>query len=296
MTDHSFPKVSIIVPHYQHDIVLKECLTALLSQQYQGKMQIYVVDNSENYALTHIESHYPDIIFMHEAKAGSYHARNKALQHINDGIVAFTDADCRPHPDWVMHGVMALTQDPQYKQVGGKVMITPHKTGTITLTDLYEMICTMRQDRFIKHTQFAITANLFTYYEVFKDTGFFDGTLKSGGDYRWTHHAHSKGYPLIYSDKAIVEHRARNYGQIIHKIKRLTTGKRDGAPKIQNAFRESIRIAKPDKNIIQDIMQYNDYPISRMKRIMVVLFYLHYRLLYGLFYAQAVYLKTDSVR
>lgn len=219
------PSVSIVVPHYRQKDALRRCLACLQQQDYAGRIAVYVVDNSEPYALADVAQEFPACIFLHEGKPGSYHARNAALAKITEGVVAFTDADCRPRPDWVRQGVAALLADDKNGLAAGRVQVTPLRTPP-SLLDFLEMATAFRQHDYVREG-FAATANMFTRRRMFDALGLFDGSLRSGGDFNWGHRVHDAGYALAYAPLAIVEHNARDAEEFRNKALRLAAARRD---------------------------------------------------------------------
>jgi glycosyltransferase involved in cell wall biosynthesis len=69
-----------------------------------------MIDNISTDASVKIVRQYPRIQLLFEAKQGSYAARNRGLREAKGEIIAFTDADCVPSPDWLDEIVAALAQ------------------------------------------------------------------------------------------------------------------------------------------------------------------------------------------
>ena len=83
----------------------------------------------------------------------------------------------------------------------------------------------IEQKKYIKIYHFGATANIFTTWEVIKNVGFLDGTLKSGADLEWGQRIFKAGYRQIYSNEVIVKHPARySINKIIQKHRRVVGG------------------------------------------------------------------------
>src|SRR5690606_21992846 len=114
---------------------------------------------------------------------GSYAARNEAVKAASGSVLAFTDADCEPAPDWISAGVAELQRLSDSSIVGGEVRFAePAKRSG---TALYQMSVGFQQEENIRDRGFSATANLFCSYATFMRIGPFNELLLSGGDREW---------------------------------------------------------------------------------------------------------------
>jgi hypothetical protein len=119
-----------------------------------------------------------------------------------------------------------------------------------------------------------VTANLFTFKNIFEKVGLFNSELISGGDIEWCRRVHSSGYCLKYADNVIVDHPARhNFSQIYEKVMRVTQGRCDMA-KIEFSFRKRLLmiIAEDVMPPIQRICNiwYNNHLVCRTDKLKVI--------------------------
>ena len=95
--------ISIIVPIYNTEAYLAECLDSLLCQTVQD-LQIILVDDGSTDNSAAIEKEYAAkdcrIEVYQQAHAGQSAARNNGLKHAKGEFVAFVDADDTIAPDW----------------------------------------------------------------------------------------------------------------------------------------------------------------------------------------------------
>src|ERR1044071_6513252 len=106
------PFVSVIVPVWNDSARLDRCLRALEEQTYPGDLyEVVVVDNGSDEPLGPVIERHGRASLVRETKPGSYAARNTGLAHARGEVVAFTDADCLPAPDWIEQGVARLRRD-----------------------------------------------------------------------------------------------------------------------------------------------------------------------------------------
>jgi GT2 family glycosyltransferase len=143
-------------------------------------------------------------------------------------VLAFTDADCLPHPQWLASGIACLQRQPACGFVGGNVEVFPSDPHRPTAVELFDMVFGLDQRINIERTKFAVTANLFTRRETFDRVGRFDDSLKSGGDADWGQRATAMGLPGRFCEEALVRHPARrSRDELIRQIRRHAGGRFD---------------------------------------------------------------------
>ncbi|NLG71009.1 MAG: glycosyltransferase [Chloroflexi bacterium] len=118
--------VSVIVPVYNGSRTIRDCLEALLAQDYpQDHYEIIVVDNNSSDATPRLVSAYSRVTLLHQREVqSSYASRNQGARCARGEILAFTDADCQPAPDWISQLVKPFS-DPHILAVGGMVKDSP---------------------------------------------------------------------------------------------------------------------------------------------------------------------------
>jgi glycosyltransferase involved in cell wall biosynthesis len=220
------PFVSVIIPVLNNTEGLRRCLDALESQTYPKDLyKVIVVDNSPGGGIEGIVGWYDHAVLCHEPRRGSYAARNRGLSVARGDVIAFTDSDCIPAPEWIEKGVEALLGAPGCGLVAGRVEVFFMDPGSPTAVELYEGIRGFPQEAYVKNSRFGATANLFVSREVFKKAGVFDEDLSSGGDYEWGRRVHSAGYGQVYAGEAWVAHPARRgLGELYLKVCRVALG------------------------------------------------------------------------
>ena len=228
MNDAPVPLVSVIIPVHDDPWQLKRCLRALEDQTYpKSSYEVIVVDNGSSESIEPVVNGFGHALATHEGRPGSYAARNRGLSVARGEVIAFTDSDCVPAPDWIERGVANLLVAAGCGLVAGKVEIFFKDPRRPTAIELYESITAFPQKRYVEVRKYGATANLFTYKSVFEDVGPFDDELRSGGDYEWGRRVFSSGYGQVYADDVRVAHPARrSFSQLRGKIVRVAGGHR----------------------------------------------------------------------
>ncbi len=98
------PLISIVVPIYNVESYLEECLNSIVNQSYQNLEIILVDDGSPDKSsiLCDIYAQKDDrIIVIHKSNGGLSSARNAGLEICNGEFVAFIDSDDYVHKDFI---------------------------------------------------------------------------------------------------------------------------------------------------------------------------------------------------
>lgn len=213
------PGVSVIVPVYNDQARIGILIESLLAQCYpKDRVEILIIDNHSTDRTPEIIQTYPVCLLEEKEFQSSYAARNRGIRQARHDILAFTDADCRPDPQWLAEGVQALVQG-QADLAAGSIQFTYIKKDA---AEIYDSINHLQNKQDIQKNHSAPTANLFVLKKVIDKIGPFP-VVESGGDLIWTLAAHRSGFRLEYADSAIVYHPARSLGALLKK--RLRTGR-----------------------------------------------------------------------
>jgi GT2 family glycosyltransferase len=266
-----WPSISVIVPVYNDPAGIRRCLAAIKNQAYPGNCQIIVIDNAMPFSLEALAAGEPDVLFLSEPKPGSYNARNTGLSRATGEILAFTDADCQPLPNWLISGIRRLNADPQLGMVGGAINIVIDHDRPPSLPELFETVMAFPQETYIKNERYAATANMFVYRSVAQKVGGFDGTLKSGGDFDFGRRVSDAGYRLDFVPDAIVNHPARaTYKQMFGKARRVAGGARDRKPGWRNCLRFCYFNLFPSRRRLARIVHHRQPAIDAVTKVRLI--------------------------
>jgi glycosyltransferase involved in cell wall biosynthesis len=100
---------SVIVPLYNVEKYVDRCISALQDQDYpKDRYEIIVVDNNSTDATRPLVRGYPRACLLKEPIQGAYVARNRGISTAKGDVIAFTDPDCLPCPDWLLRVAEAM--------------------------------------------------------------------------------------------------------------------------------------------------------------------------------------------
>jgi cellulose synthase/poly-beta-1,6-N-acetylglucosamine synthase-like glycosyltransferase len=121
------PSVSIIIPAYNEESVIRQCLIAAIYQSVPAD-EIIVVDNKSTdrtaQIVTQMQQEYPEspIMLLSQDKAqGLIPTRNFGLNRATSDILGRIDADSVVEPDWVEQ-VQKAFADPSVQAATGPVV------------------------------------------------------------------------------------------------------------------------------------------------------------------------------
>jgi GT2 family glycosyltransferase len=199
-------QITVVIPHYNDLRGLSRCLDALARQTYPAEQyEIIVADNNspvERRDLDDAIGGRAKLVIVTEQGAGP--ARNGGVVAANGSVLAFTDSDCVPNPDWLSEGMHALEKA---DIVGGKMRVIVSDPQRMTPTEAFERVFAFDNERYVKQKQFSVTANLICRRSTLATVGGFRVGVSE--DIEWCHRARDLGFRLGYAPTAIVGHPAR---------------------------------------------------------------------------------------
>ena len=142
--------VSIIIPVYQVELYIEDCLKSVVSQSYQGEMECLLIDdcgtdNSIGIAERIIKEYYDNLdlddnldfngktkgirfqILHHEHNRGLSAARNTGLEAAQGDYIFFLDSDDTITKNCIELLMERVTKNPQVEMVQGNVETYPFK-------------------------------------------------------------------------------------------------------------------------------------------------------------------------
>lgn len=204
------PSVSVIIPHLNQPDMLDSCLASLEAQSLDRAMfEILVVDNGSAKLPEDVVARHPGVRLLCERQPGPGPARNLGISHSSAPVLAFVDADCRAHPDWLSTGLNTLQALPDGIVLGGDVQIWRDDPTRFTAIEAYEGVFAYRFKLYIEQQGFSGTGNLMARRADFDRVGPFAG-IQLAEDMDWGQRACRAGLTFQYVPGMIVYHPARN--------------------------------------------------------------------------------------
>ncbi|MEL7301647.1 MAG: glycosyltransferase family A protein [Pseudomonadota bacterium] len=215
----------MIIPTYRSWDALELCLDCLARQDFDpARYEVIVVNNDPDDPVPDNLPRNAPLRVISEARPGSYAARNAGIRAARADVLFFTDADCRPHSDYLSTGWAVVEDHPDTFRFAGGIELVP-QGDEWTPSELYDRIKSLDQARYASQNR-AATANVFMRRAAFEMVGLFDETRLSGGDMEWAERATTAGLALRFAPDVKVDHPARaSFEDNLTKARRLLGGR-----------------------------------------------------------------------
>ena len=105
------PRISVVMPVYNSERLLGECLSALRASTFRD-YEIIVVDDSSTDKSRDIAAFHACRVVPSGGRLGPGRARNKGVEHAHGDIVFFIDSDVVVRPDTMTRLLAAFDRDP----------------------------------------------------------------------------------------------------------------------------------------------------------------------------------------
>jgi glycosyltransferase involved in cell wall biosynthesis len=200
----STPRVSIIVPVYNGESTITDCIESLMDLSFpRNEVELLLVDNASTDDTSSILGRYRDrAVILREPKRGPAAARNRGLSNATGDIVAFTDADCVVDRDWLSR-IIAPLRDPAVGIVGGTILALKPRNA---IAEFGERIHDHRMAIECYSPPYAITMSWASPRSVFEKVGPFDEDLLRCEDCDLAYRIVAAGYTIVHEPAAVVYH------------------------------------------------------------------------------------------
>lgn len=107
---NSKPLVSVIIPCFNSELFIQDCVESVLKQTYENIEIILIDDGSTDESLSKIEQFSTKIMILKKENQGAASARNLGIRNSNGSYIAFLDSDDIWHPEKIERQVQRITE------------------------------------------------------------------------------------------------------------------------------------------------------------------------------------------
>ena len=96
------PELSVVITSFNAVATIADCLGSLRAQETGRQFEVVLVDSSTDGTADLVRARHPEVrLIESRRRLHCGEARNRALEVVRAGVIAFLDADCLVDPDWV---------------------------------------------------------------------------------------------------------------------------------------------------------------------------------------------------
>lgn len=197
-------KASVIIPAFNAEKTIGECLAALQKQSFRD-FEIIVVDDGSKDGTAEIVKKFKGAKLLRQKNAGPAAARNLGAKNARGGIIVFTDSDCVAEKNF-LEEMIAPFSGKCIAGVQGKYRSRQKEFfARLTQLEIEQRHEKMAKRHFIDFMGSYAAAYRKKVFEEMKgfDTGF---PIASGEDADLSFRISKAGYKMVFSEKAVVWH------------------------------------------------------------------------------------------
>jgi glycosyltransferase involved in cell wall biosynthesis len=201
------PLVSVVVPTRNRRPMLERCMAALARQRMNAFETVLVDDGSSDdtpQAAMRLREELPlDLKYVRLSQSqGPARARNQGWRTAQAGLIAFTDDDCEPAPDWLPTLVQRMTNAAaDIAGIGGRV--EPAADGLVSRYMSYHRILEPPPS-----LSYLVTANCIYRRGALEEVGGFNERVRTAGgeDPGLSFALSERGYRFDFTAQAVFRH------------------------------------------------------------------------------------------
>ncbi|MBM4055978.1 MAG: glycosyltransferase [Planctomycetes bacterium] len=197
--------VSVIVPAYNAEKIIGQCLQALKQQNYPSESYEIILVNDGSRDETGKVAQNFNIKYFWQGNQGPATARNKGAKEAKGEIILFTDSDCVPDPNWIKE-MIAPFNDQNVMAVKGayrnKQKSIVARFAQLEFEERFEML------KKAESIDMVDTYSAGFRKETFLQLGGFDTSfpVANNEDTELSYRMSKMGYKMVFNPNAIVVH------------------------------------------------------------------------------------------
>lgn len=204
-TDGSGVQESIVVPAYRGRSTISECIESLLVASNGRRVEILVVESSQDGTVEWVRSQYPQVrVIASETQLSAGGARNRGVQESIGERIYFVDQDCVVPTDWMERLSERLEQE-GVGIAGGAIGFRNWSNFSGSAVFFLEFLYHFpSRIGYSINRNFLLGCNLVCRREVFRSVQFPEQTLAE--DVLFSSRVQQAGWKVVYDPGIVVLH------------------------------------------------------------------------------------------
>lgn len=244
-------RVSIIIPFYNVEEYIEECIKSVLDQTFKDFEIILVndgsFDGSDLIVRRFLEKDECRIKYIIQENKGLAGARNVGIRNSSSEFVAFLDADDMLFSNSLELRMSVISENKDVGLVyGNATVIEGNKIVPMTIKDLNGKYVQGNVLPQMLERNYVIMPTVMVRSEVFKTCGYFDESLKRIEDYDMWLRIAKKNYLFAFVDHPVAYYRIRKGALSQNRIELLST-----LVSVYDKFSRTQKLTKSEDKIIR---------------------------------------------
>ncbi|MBU0662831.1 MAG: glycosyltransferase [Candidatus Diapherotrites archaeon] len=198
-------KASVVIPVYNSEDTIADCLKSVLAQKVRGGFEVIVVDDGSTDSTGKITKKFP-VKYIRQDNAGPATARNKGVKRASGKYVAFIDADCVASGGWLAELLKPLEENEAtgvqgaYRSEQREIIA---RFSQVEIEDRYERMMRAKSIDWVGSYSSAYRRDVFVRESGYDE----DFPTASGEDPELSFKLAKKGHKLLFNPRAVVFHK-----------------------------------------------------------------------------------------
>lgn len=198
-------RVSVIIPAYNAEDTIKQCIEGIHNQTYKN-IEVIVIDDGSTDNTAKIAATLKCKLIKLNKNMGAGNARNSGLKAAVGDYIYFIDSDCVPEKDCIERLMTGFSKAKEIGLVGGTCITPPDIDNILNLahdvTERYKDFQNLDE----KYMVYLSGANLCIKKEVVDRVGVFNEKFVTHEDFDFTFRAKQSGYKILFQPNAVSYH------------------------------------------------------------------------------------------
>jgi glycosyltransferase involved in cell wall biosynthesis len=210
--------VTVVIPAYNSEDFLGEAIDSVLAQEYDGELEVIVVDDGSTDKTAQVAAGYPDARLFRQENQGPGVARNVAIEAANGKVIALLDSDDLMLPGRLERQVDYLLEHPEAGAVMGlhELRVSPGvavPTWLLTQAGI-EIEGNADSDAFLGR---YVTATLTAWRRTFDEVGLYDSSFLYAEDVDWLIRLTDAGKRIGTIDEPLITRRIHGGNMVLNE-------------------------------------------------------------------------------
>ncbi len=203
-------EVSVIIPSYNSDKTIFNCVQSITNQDYNGEYEIIVADSSSDDTQSIVKENFPKVILLtFDEKTDPGTARNTGVRLSKGKYILFIDSDCTAEANWI-NKILSIYKKYDYDAVGGCVIPANFENDHVGWAGYISEFREFIPAHSAGLRNHLPTCNLSYKKNKFLENGYFKPYYYPQEDLYYNHQFSKKGYRIYFDPDLVIHHLHRS--------------------------------------------------------------------------------------